>query len=191
MTRPPWIQTFTGRAVAPQTMTPADVSLEDIAHSLSMQCRFTGHVKKWYCVADHCIRVSEYVEKVARAEGLHGTGVAELALWGLLHDASEAYLVDVAAPVKHQAEFTPFRELEDSILAAVMQRYGLPIGEPLVVKYADKKLLVTEARDLMAPLHPEWDNWDIEPLDEVVVPRTQETSELVYRQRFHMLDRLR
>ena len=72
---------------------PDDVNIVDIAHSLAMQCRFTGHTKVFYSVAQHSVLVSKLLER-------RGCDHATV-LWGLMHDAAEAYLVgDVATPVK-------------------------------------------------------------------------------------------
>jgi hypothetical protein len=80
----------------------------------------------------------------------------ELLLWALLHDAAEAYISDLPRPIKHMPELAAYRAAEKRIQAAICQRFGLPVEEPPIVKAADTILLTTEARDLMAPLHPEW-----------------------------------
>lgn len=86
------IDTHTGRTVTPLSADPEDVSLEDIAHALSNQSRFAGHADAPYSVARHAVHVSREVE----ARG----GSRAAIRWGLLHDATEAYLADVPAPVK-------------------------------------------------------------------------------------------
>src|ERR1019366_9954250 len=80
------IRTYSGVRFKPLDPDPA-VGISDIAHALANQCRFGGHSSAFYSVAQHSVRVSEIC-------------AAEDALWGLLHDASEAYLVDVPAPLK-------------------------------------------------------------------------------------------
>lgn len=84
----------------------------------------------------------------------------ELKLWGLLHDAAEAYLGDLPRPIKHMPELQsvlqPYRDAEKRVQNAICERFGLPLAEPPIVKEADTLLLTTEARDLMAPLHPDW-----------------------------------
>ena len=149
MIRQDWIQTYTGKAVAPTELTPRDVCIADIAHALSMQCRFTGHVKEFYSVAEHSVEVSRLLAR---------SGYKQYALWGLLHDASEAYLVDVAAPVKHTPGFESFRDIERGIMDVVCRKFTIPKGEPAPVKWADRTLLATEAGQLMTPLHPDWKN---------------------------------
>lgn len=142
--RGPWLQTFTGRAFYPLSPDPADVSIDDIAHSLSMQCRFTGHVRAFYSVAEHSVRVSRVVPP-------------RDALWGLLHDASEAYLVDLCRPLKRHTELgAHYREIEAKVMAAICLRFGLGPVEPESVKQADRTLLVTEKRDLLGPEPRPW-----------------------------------
>ena len=81
-----WIHTFTGRHFYPLNPNADDVDIEDIAHALANTCRFNGHVSTFYSVAQHCVLASQYCESDP--------------LWALMHDAAEAYLPDVAAPVK-------------------------------------------------------------------------------------------
>src|SRR6266516_6511979 len=90
-----------------------DVDLEDIAHSESMQCRFTGHTKQFYSVAQHSVLVSQNCP-------------SEYALAGLMHDASEAYLSDIARPIKKHPDFGPFYlKVEDGLTAAIMKAFDL------------------------------------------------------------------
>lgn len=138
-----WIQTFSGRRFNPTNPNPKAIVIQDIAHSLSMQCRFSGHCKYFYSVAQHSVLVSHVCN-------------SEDALWGLLHDASEAYLVDIPRPLKQSGKFEAYKEMEAVMQKAICQRFSLPEREPPSVKRADKVLLATEARDLMSPLHPDW-----------------------------------
>lgn len=165
-TRGDWLQTFTMRQVYPLDLRPEDVAIEDIAHALSLQCRFAGHTRGHYSVGQHSLHVAEYLRD--RGEP------APVVLWGLLHDASEAYLTDIPRPLKRLPAFAFYREAERRALATICDRFGLPTGEPPVVKYADGVLLATEARDLMAPLHPEWHHQEangFEVLSRHIAPR--------------------
>jgi uncharacterized protein len=139
----PWIQTYSGRRFNPTKPNPDAIVIQDIAHALSMQCRFSGHCQKFYSVAQHSVLVSHVCN-------------FDDALWGLMHDASEAYLVDVPRPLKQSGLFNAYLEFEDRMQKAICKRFGLPEKEPPSVKRADTILLATEARDLMSPLHPDW-----------------------------------
>lgn len=143
-----WIQTYTGVEFYPLDPRPEDIRIADIAHALSMQCRYTGHVRSFYSVAEHSLRVAELCPP-------------EYALLGLLHDAAEAYLVDLPRPIKLGTEIGRlYREAEDRIMIAVCQRFGLTWQNPMPdpVERADKAMLYVESQALMPP-HPGWEKW--------------------------------
>lgn len=144
-----WMQTYTGRQFWPLDPRASEVCIEDIAHALALQCRFAGHCSEFYSVAEHSYRVAQYLV----GQG-HPVGTC---LIGLLHDASEAYLVDVPRPLKpHLKEYGP---AEEAVMAAVFERFDLRWADEKehgIVKHADNALLATEARDLMAPLPAPW-----------------------------------
>ncbi|MFO0474191.1 MAG: phosphohydrolase [Alphaproteobacteria bacterium] len=141
-----WIQTYTGLAMYPLDPRPEEVDLVDIARALSNLCRFTGHTRKFYSVAEHSVHCSRIVPP-------------EHALWALLHDASEAYISDVSRPLKNQDAFGAYREAETRLQAAICAKFGLPNVQPEEVKKADAIMLAIEAADLMAPLRPDWQRW--------------------------------
>lgn len=138
-----WIQTFSGRRFNPINPNYNSIVIQDIAHALSMQCRFSGHIKSFYSVAQHSVAVSYFCQP-------------QDALWGLLHDASEAYLVDIPSPLKRSKNFEPYVELEKNMMLAVCKRFDLPEQEPSSVKFADKTCLLIEAENFMQPLHKDW-----------------------------------
>ena len=138
-----WIQTRSGRKFFPITPDPEAIDIGDIAHALSNICRYTGHVSRFYSVAEHSVWVSMFVP-------------AQDALAGLLHDASEAYLCDVARPVKHHPDMSGYRTAEKHLERVILERFGLPGELPKSVHEADNRMLTTEAQELMAPLHPDW-----------------------------------
>lgn len=133
-----WGCTYTGLQFYPQDPRPEEICIEDIAHALSNLCRFAGHCREFYSVAQHSVLVSE---NCAPAD----------ALAGLLHDAPEAYIVDVPRPLKYAAGMEAYRALEARYNQVVADRFGLPTLVPPSVKRADDVLLATEARDLMPP----------------------------------------
>ena len=170
-----WIQVYGGNKVYPLNLQEKDIDISVIAHSLSMLCRFGGHTLKFYSVAQHCVQASWIVP-------------AKDALWALLHDASEAYLSDLPTPIKHLDCMLEYRLAEQRAMDTICRKFGLPEKEPVNVKFADDVMLATEARDLMAPMHPEWDEWiDVEPLRETIIPWTSGYAETQFLQRFHNL----
>lgn len=171
-----WIQTYTGIQFYPTHPEMCDIHILDIAHALAMQCRFAGHVRQFYSVAEHSVRVSHACDP-------------EDAMWGLLHDASEAYLGDVTRPLKRDDLMTGYLEAENVLQAMIARRFWLSPGEPASVKVADEWLLATEARDLKSPLHPEWvTKWlTFDPLPEVIVPWSPERAECEFMRRYAQL----
>lgn len=148
------IRTYTGRIISPLSPNPDDISIDDIAHALSLNCRFTGHVRWHYSVAQHSVLVASLVE-----DGLR--------LTALLHDASEAYLSDIARPIKHQPEFGDvYLKYEERLERAIAERFGLEYPWPRDIKLADTLALATEMRDLMDS--PEGD-YPVEPLEYVTI----------------------
>lgn len=169
----PWIQTFSGRRFNPTNPNPDAIVIQDIAHALSMQCRFSGHCHQFYSVAQHSVLVSHVCN-------------FEDALWGLLHDAEEAYLVDMPRPLKRSGKLDAFIEFQHKVQKAVCKRFGLPEKEPASVKRADTVLLATEARDLMSPLHPDW-RQPTEPLPFKIEPWSPQQAQENFLKRFNEL----
>ena len=127
-----WIETATGR-FWPGDPRPADINVIDIAHALSHLCRFGGRTRTFYSVAQHSVLCA-------------GMAPAHLRREALLHDAAEAYIVDVPSPVK--AMLPGYRDLESRIAAAIAERFGLPPVLHERVKWIDARMLVTEAAQL-------------------------------------------
>ena len=175
-----WIQTFTGRAVFPLDPREEDIDILDIAHALSLQCRFSGHVREFYSVAEHSVRVAKLV---ADLDGTFLPGASD-ALWALLHDASEAYLVDVPRPIKRAVGMEAYREAERGLQRVICRRFGLPEEEPVAVRLADQTLLSTEARDLMPPNEEYWGQWraDFPPLERRIEPWSSYSAKLSFLQ---------
>jgi 5'-deoxynucleotidase YfbR-like HD superfamily hydrolase len=138
------IRTHSGRLVRPLDLKLEDIDINDIAHSLSMQCRFAGHTEGFASVAQHSVQVARHVFAQSHSD-------PALGLWGLLHDSAEAYLSDVPQPLKHLHGFgEAFIEAEDRIMLLVVEKFGLkPKNEPDLVRYWDKVMVCAELRDFM------------------------------------------
>jgi hypothetical protein len=108
----------------------------------------------------------------------------DLALWGLLHDAAEAYLSDVPRPVK--ASLPAFVEMEARLLREIAEVFGLVWPMPPAVRWADDVLLATEARDLVAPPPASWGLTE-RPLEDLIVPLGPEAAERAFLDRFDAL----
>jgi 5'-deoxynucleotidase YfbR-like HD superfamily hydrolase len=167
-----WIQTYTGKAFYVLDPQVADIDIKDIAHALSMQCRFTGHSRYFYSVAEHSVGVSK-------------NGPKEFALWGLLHDASEAYLTDLSRPLKQYSDLgARYREVEDRLMAVICEHFGLQLQEPPEVKVADKRMFQTERRFLMRDSASRWNETE-EPYDNYrIVAMYPNDAERAFYKRF-------
>jgi hypothetical protein len=172
------IQTRSGRYVAPLRLDPEDVDVADIAHALSNQCRFGGHTRVFYSVAEHSCRVSDLVAEQG--------GSDYETLYGLLHDAAEAYLVDLPRPIKHAIGLERYRAAESTVMEAISVALGLDAEVPAIVHEADNRLLVTERRDLMHARDDEvWRIFEeVEPLPERIRPWKPEVAKYGYVRRY-------
>jgi hypothetical protein len=127
-----FITTYTGIKFHYLEPKVEEVDIWDITHALSLKCRFGGHCRDFYLVAEHSIHVAHLLPP-------------ELKLCGLLHDATEAYMPDVPRPIKLRFGL---KEYEDTIFKVIAKKFGIWIGPE--VKEADDILLATESRDLLA-----------------------------------------
>lgn len=185
-----WIQTFSGKRFAPLDIHDEDICIEDIAHALSLVNRFTGHTSVAYSVAEHSVRVMWAVQDLGIAAGGSGLYLWEIMLQALLHDASEAYLADIARPIKMLPIMQPYRDLEKGVEKAIAKKWGLPFPMSKIVKRADEILLGTEARDLMGPPPAEWILRE-KPLPDKIRPWSATMAEFRFHQEYKLLmDRL-
>lgn len=180
--RIPWktpsIQTYLGEEFYPLDPRPGNIHIVDIAHAMSMKCRYTGHSRFFYSVAQHSVLLARYL-RYELEDGKIGTYVdidsddprrmlgtkdelvmSPMQRWALLHDASEAYLPDVAGPVK--AHITGFVEIENRLLGVIADRFDL--GEyPKDLSFYDRMMYWREREVLL-------DNVDWVSLRQDVVP---------------------
>lgn len=134
-------------AVEPLNIKADQIHIHTIAHALSLQCRFAGHTRKFFSVAQHSVNVAVFIEIAG------GSHIEQL--MGLLHDAAEAYCVDVPSPLKRDPALYGYRDIEERIQAVVAVAFQLPfplMTEPVVA--ADMLALSWEARDILQPTIP-------------------------------------
>lgn len=138
-----WIVLASGKQFFPLEPNIDLINIEDIAHGLSNLCRFAGHSKFFYSVAQHSFYASQMIDP-------------KYALSALLHDASEGMgLSDIVRPLKYRAEFEFYRKSEYNLQSMIYSKYGLG-AEPPEVKVVDDRMLSTELRDLMPPFATRW-----------------------------------
>lgn len=169
-----WIPTFTGRKFYPLDPRLEDITIEDIAHHLSMQVRWTGAVQTFYSTAQHSVLVSYACPP-------------EDAFWALLHDASEAYLHDINRILKHAPQLAGYRNIEDGLQLLIYARFGLVGPVPRSVKVADDLLAETERRDLVPRGTPDMDADPARCAEWVIRPVAQDAAEQMFLARFRQL----
>ena len=156
----PWIQTRQGRAVDLVAPSPDDISADDIAFALGRLCRYVGHTRWHYSVAEHSVHIARYLEP------LHGPAVA---LGGLLHDGAEYVLGDIAAPVK-RALGPAARQAIDQLFARVDAAICRALDVDLAmlhdprVKEADLRILHDERHAMHTREPRSWELDHVEPL---------------------------
>ncbi len=124
-----YLQTQSGRVIDVTDPKPEDIDIGDIAHALSQLCRFGGHTSRFYSVAEHSVRVSSIVPP-------------EHALQGLLHDATEAYLVDMPSPIKRL--LPEYYLLEQRLWHVIADKFGVPREMHESVKEIDARICISE-----------------------------------------------
>jgi 5'-deoxynucleotidase YfbR-like HD superfamily hydrolase len=159
---------------------PSQLDIGDIARALANQCRFGGHCRSFYSVAQHSVIVSQLVEERG--------GDAEDAFAALMHDAAEAYLGDMPHPLKHRSPLgAAFKAAEDHLEQALRDRFRIKSDVP-AIKRADRALLATERRAFSAEswYWPELDG--VEPLDLELTAWSPDEAARAFAQRYAELD---
>ena len=179
----PYLQTVSGRWVNPFDPDPSQLDAGDIARALANQCRFGGHSRVFYSVAQHSVIVSELVAERG--------GDAEDVFAALMHDAAEAYLGDMPHPLKHRSPLgAAFKAAEDHLEQAIRDRFRIKADVP-EIKRADRALLATERRAFSAE---DW-HWPelegIEPLGLELTAWPPDEAARVFAQRYAELEALR
>lgn len=180
-----WIQTHSGLELDLLDPKPELLEIRDIARGLSHACRFAGQCRTFYSVAQHSVNVSRWVGQYRPA----------LALAALLHDASEAYLMDLVMPLKHLTLLgDEYKRIEDKMMRAVAERFVAPGLYPLdpFIKKADHVVLACEAPFLMAPYYRR-ERWTLltqerDPLFNIGEPLLPDAAMDEFFNRFWFLD---
>lgn len=183
-----WMHTYTGRRFDLAAPKPEDVSKSDIAHALAYSSRFNGHTPQFYSIAEHSIHVSRVAGNLSRGLGHCGLAVRLVRLYGLLHDAHEAYTGDIIRPMQHALNVPDtIRSMQVIADDKIREALGIPAtfgGAWSLVREADDILLATEARRLFGIEDPVTE-WGLPfPPDLTILPNcgsmTMETAEKVF-----------
>lgn len=167
-----WMQTFTGRQFWPIDPRADEVDIRDIAHALSNCCRYGGHCKRFYSVAEHSVLI-------ARAAPPHLKKAA------LLHDASEAYLVDIPRPIKRS--LPEYRAIEARLMQVIAKLFDFawPLAEE--IKDLDRRILMDERDALMSNPPAGWFEEELEPLGVEMIGLSPIAAEWAFRREFMAL----
>lgn len=140
-----WLLTFTGKQFFPMDPKPEDICIEDIAHGLSLLCRFAGQCTTFYSVAEHSL----HVERAMKTDDVR------MRLGALLHDAAEAYIVDIPRPVKHYLPH--YGQIELNVEVAIAEKFDLywPIKQPAIASL-DNRILLDERDQIMTQSPHAW-----------------------------------
>jgi len=162
---PDQIRTHRGHHVDPLKLRLEDIDIRDILHSLSRICRYQGHCPAFYSVAQHSVLVAETLQRLKCSE--------DEIKWGLLHDASEAYITDIPTPLKRRLPRIKGAELR--VMRVIADRFGLSWPAPEIIKRADLTALATET----------WSFWrekveGVKPLSALIVPLPSPQAEAMF-----------
>lgn len=146
----PWIETVSGRKFHFLDPDPSEFDAGDVAHALGMQCRFNGHTRRFYSVAEHCVLMTEW------ARHNRPDSTARELLTVLHHDDAEAYISDLPRPVK--SCFPDYRAAEGVIDHKAALAFGTLWPMPAFVKELDSRILRDERDQALSDSGHEWMN---------------------------------
>ncbi len=148
------------------------ICIQDIAHSLSLQCRYVGHCEEFYSVAQHSVLVSRLLPQPLKFQGL-------------MHDAAEAYLGDMNTALK--ALCPDYQKLEKAVESLCMAKFGINYPFNREIKNADMRLLTTELRDFMPGEDYKVIKKEFPPLEEELIPWGSTASHQIFIEEFNRL----
>lgn len=162
------IETYSGINFCPFHASKDDIDIVDIAHALSNICRFNGHVKHFYSVAQHCCLLAEYAMKLGHC--------AKTCKSILMHDASEAYINDIPRPFKHNigwdfdGTFRSYKSVEENLSKLIFEKFGCLTYDHDIIKELDTRIMLKEHEVLFNNNNTSWSSLiDLEPLDVIII----------------------
>lgn len=142
------IRTFMGHYVNLLAPKLEDIDLRDIAHHLSLECRWGGATKRHYSVNEHQLWVARFVAQLVPARFVN---VAKL--YSCVHDAHEYVFKDIPAPLKKLLG-EPYLGWCHNVDLLVWQKVHLPPPHKEMqdaIKAADSYAAWCEAQVLLTP----------------------------------------
>lgn len=167
----PTITTFSGREIDLLNPKANTICIEDIAHSLSLICRYVGQTKQHYSDAQHSLLVSFLLPKNLKKDGL-------------LHDATEMIYGDLLSQLKIMPEFLPFKMLENKAAQVIAKKFKIQYPEHPKVKIIDKYVVKYEKSAFLngKTIIPK----ELRPF---LMPEMPETMEKKFLEEYHKLKR--
>ncbi len=176
--------------------------IEDIAHSLANQARWGGWINDLktgeplhYSVAQHSVHVADLtnVSRGAVSALLAKQGyvidwekIPSPAGRGLMHDATEAYLIDIPRPIK--GELGDYYAIEKRLDRKIMQVFDIPVTPAIdaVVKWVDNAMIFWERDALVGQPELPYLNENMHPGTSIyeVIPDFRPWSAAEAKQRF-------
>lgn len=175
-----WIQTFSGKRFFPLSPREEDVDILDIGHALSNLCRFGGHTKKFYSVAQHSVICCCHLRELL-LPGCAETLLYSYHLAALLHDAAEAYIIDLPRPIKEHRDLILYKEAENRIHEVIRRVFNIPlcVWTNPILRELDNRVLATEKRDLMSVTQFQWEELP-SPLETEIRPWDPELAKHMF-----------
>lgn len=159
--------THSGQVLNLDFIKPENVSIEDIAHSLSFQCRFNGHTKRFYSVAEHSLVLRDLVQEESGIQNLNRRMAA------MLHDAAECYLGDITKPVREHLLISSSHE--DQILRTIFDSFGVPFSSfDEELKAMDSDLCIVEGFFLIGGMYWSRAYYDLVKRNPMFVSRVED-----------------
>ena len=155
------IEISSGRLVDLQSFDASLVTIAEVAHALGMLCRFGGHAKQFYSVAEHSVLMLQWF----RTCRPNSSREEQRAI--LMHDAPEAFLVDLPRPIK--AQLPAYRHMEERLAACLAERFDTADAVVDVERY-DLEMLAMEKMHVMRSEN-DWPSLDGVLVPNTVVPR--------------------
>ncbi len=128
------IRTYTGKLFHIFNPQIKEIDIKDIAHSLSMQCRFNGQTKCFYSIASHSIIGAKLIDKKYKKDFLG-------------HDFTEAYIGDCVTPIKRRNR--DFIRLEKKIEKVIAKKFKFNEKFHSNIKEMDNLMFRMESAYLM------------------------------------------
>lgn len=180
----PFLCTYSGGRAYPLGLRAEDIRIQDVAHALSQICRYGGHTNSFYSVAAHSLEVARRVQQrlvkhIALPE--YDPAVARrMILTALLHDAGEAYLMDVIRPLKPL--LVGYSVWEENVQLALVEKFTLCWPMPELIHEIDHAIVPDEVRNFFPPESDAWRRYNIELAD--VHPTIDPLDPSIAEQRF-------